>query len=120
MDDISQKFAEILNDPDSLKKVREMAENILGNENQKEEKKPPEFDFASFLGNSDIDIEQISKIMSIMSRLKSDKDDNRAKLLLALKPHLSTPRREKVDTAIKLLKLIDLLPVLKDSGVLNF
>ncbi len=118
MDDISQKLAEILNDPDSLNRVREMAENILGDSNKKTENTPPpEANLGSLFGGMDIDPAQIGKIMSVMSRLKSDRDDNRAKLLMALKPHLSVPRREKVDAAIKLLKLIDLLPFLKDSGI---
>ncbi len=118
MDDISEKLAELLNDPDSLKQVREMAENILGN-NIKTEGSPPQADFSSLFGG-DIDPSQIGKIMSVMSRLKSNRDDNRTKLLLALKPHLSAPRQEKVDTAIKLLKLIDLLPFLKESGMFDF
>lgn len=116
MDDISQKLAELLNDPDSLNMVREMAENILG-DNKKAENSPPTTDSGSLFGNMDIDPVQLGKIMSVMSRLKSDKEDSRARLLLALKPHISAPRREKVDTAIKLLKLIDLLPLLKDSGI---
>lgn len=119
MDDISEKLAEILNDPDSLKRVQEMAENILGS-NNKTDNTPPSPDLNSIFGNADIDPSQIGKIISVMSRLKSDRDDNRAKLLLALKPHLSAPRREKVDTAIKLLKLIDLLPFLKESGMFDF
>ena len=119
MDDISEKLAEILNDPDSLNRVREMAENILGGNSQKAEAPPPAADFSSLFGG-DIDPVQIGKIMSVMSRLKNDRDDNRAKLLLALKPHLSAPRREKVDTAIKLLKLIDLLPLLRESGMFEF
>lgn len=117
MDDISEKLAELLNDPDSLKRVREMAENILGSEQKNDS--PPKTDFGSLFGD-DIDPAQIGKIISVMSRLKSDRDDNRTKLLLALKPHLSTPRQEKVDTAIKLLKLIDLLPFLKESGMFDF
>lgn len=119
MDDLGEKLAELLNDPESLNRVREMAENILGNNTAKNQTQP-EPDLGSLFGNSDIDPSQISKIISIMSRLKSDKDDNRAKLLLALKPHLSVPKREKVDAAIKLLKIIDLLPFLKDSGVFDF
>lgn len=118
MDDISEKLAELLNDPDSLNRVREMAENILGSsEKEKEENtSKTNFDMNSLFGDG-IDPVQIGKIMQIMSRLKSNRDDNRANLLLALKPHLSAPRQEKVDTAIKLLKLIDLLPFLKDSGI---
>ncbi len=118
MDDISQKFAEILNDPESLKRVREMAENILGQNNKSEP--PPSPDLSSAFGNLDIDPIQIGKIMSVMSHLKANSDDARSKLLLALKPHLSPPKQEKVNTAIKLLKLIDLLPLLRDSGMFDF
>ena len=118
MDDISEKLAELLNDPESLNRVREMAENILGNSDQKQT--PPESSDSSGGWFDGLDSAQLGKIMSIMSRLKSNHDDNRAKLLLALKPHLSEPRREKVDTAIKLLKLIDLLPLLKGSGMFDF
>ncbi len=119
MDDISEKLAELLNDPDSLNRVREMAENILGGSNQKNESPPPASDPGSLFGG-DIDPVQLGKIMSVMSRLKTNRDDNRERLLLALKPHLSAPRREKVDTAIKLLKLIDLLPMLRESGMFEF
>lgn len=120
MDDISEKLAEILNDPDSLNRVREMAENILGNDTPKKENAtPPTPDLNSLFG-ADIDPMQIGKIMSVISRLKNGADDSRSNLLLALKPHLSAPRREKVDTAIKLLKIIDLLPLLKDSGLFEF
>lgn len=116
MDDLSEKLAELLNDPDSLSRVQEMAENILGTKDHKNDGPPPAADIGSLLGE-DIDPVQLGKIMSIISRLKSDRDDNRARLLLALKPHLSVPRREKVDAAIKLLKLIDLLPLLRESGM---
>lgn len=120
MDDISEKLAEILNDPDSLNRVREMAENILGNNQNHKSTPPVSNNSKSLFDGMDLDPAQIGKIMSIMSRLRSDKEDTRARLLLALKPHLSTPRQEKVDTAIKLLKIIDLLPFLKDSGIFDF
>ena len=119
MDDISEKLAEILNDPESFNRIKSMAENLLGNE-QKQEVPHSSPDLNSILGDSGLDPAQICKIISVMSHLKSSKDDTRSNLLLALKPHLSAPKREKVDTAIKLLKLIDLLPLLKDSGIFNF
>ena len=31
MDDLSEKLAELLNDPESMNRVRQMAENLLGN-----------------------------------------------------------------------------------------
>jgi len=104
----------MLNDPDTLNQVRQMAESILGEE-KKEENVPKAPDISDIFGGVDI-----SSLISIISRLKSSENDDRTKLLYALKPHLSEPRREKVDTAIKILKAIELLPLLKDSGILNF
>ena len=117
MDDISKNLADLLNDPESLGRLREMAENILGN--SPAEPSPKQENSADSIFG-DIDPIQLGKIMSVMSRLKSNHDDDRARLLLALKPHLSPPKREKVDTAVKLLKFIDLLPLLKDSGIFEF
>jgi len=54
-----------------------------------------------------------------VSRLNNQQNDARTSLLLALKPHLSEAKQEKVDTAIKILRLLDLLPILKESGVLG-
>ncbi len=117
MDDISERLAEILNDPESLNRVRAMAEGILGGEQQPPKNSAPDLNLGLEGG---IDAAQMTKIMSILSRLNKTGDDNRSRLLLALKPHLSSPRQEKVDTAIKLMKLIDLLPLLKDSGIFEF
>ncbi|MBR5472583.1 MAG: hypothetical protein IKU82_01190, partial [Clostridia bacterium] len=94
MDDISKTLADLLNDPDSLNRVREMAENILGNSTENAPRQ--ESNNGSIFGDMDIDPAQIGKIMSVMSKLKSNRDDDRSRLLLALKPHLSPPRREKV------------------------
>ena len=118
MDDISKNLADLLNDPESLGRLREMAENILGGNSDSPPKQ--ESSASSIFGDMDIDPSQIGNIISVMSRLKANQNDDRSKLLLALKPHLSPPKREKVDTAIKLLKLIDLLPLLKDSGIFDF
>ena len=46
-------------------------------------------------------------------------DDSRVRLLLALKPNLSPERQAKVDSAIKILKLIELAPLLREMGILN-
>ena len=95
-----------------------MAEGLLGGKSSEPKSSPP--DISSALDGGGLDAAQMAKIISVISRLKSGGDDSRANLLLALKPHLSAPRREKVDTAIKLLKIIDLLPFLKDSGIFEF
>ena len=50
-----------------------------------------------------IDIEGFMKIAGIMSELGTE--DDRSRLLHALKPFLSEEKREKVDSAVKLLRL---------------
>lgn len=110
MDELSQKLAEILNNPESMNRVREMAEDILGNKPEPE----PQEDLSNLLSNSDL-----MNVMSLVSKLNTNSDDSRTTLLSALKPHLSEPKRDKVDTAIKILRLLELLPILKESGVLG-
>lgn len=95
-----------------MNRVREMAESILSDNAKKDEPEDP-----SFLGN--LDGAELGNIMSIVSKLNQKNDDPRTALLAALKPHLSERKREKVDTAIKILRLLELLPLLKESGVLG-
>lgn len=111
MDDLSAKLSEILSDPESMNRVREMAESILS---EKPEPPPPKNDFSALS-----DVGEITQIMGLVSKLQSHNDDPRAALLTALKPHLSEAKREKVDTAIKILRLLDLLPLIKESGILG-
>ena len=111
MDDISQKLASILNDPDSMNKVRQMAENILGGQ----EEQP-----RAIAENNGLSVNEMQTVMSLIGRFNNAKDDDRTRLLMALKPHLSEPKREKVDTAVKILKMLELLPLIKESGLLKF
>lgn len=111
MDELNQKLTQILNDPESMNRVRQMAESILSD---KEDDTSADDSVFGMLGGEDL-----GNIMSIVSRLNNQQNDARTNLLLALKPHLSEAKREKVDTAIKILRLLDLLPILKESGVLG-
>jgi hypothetical protein len=110
MDELSQKLAEILNDPESMNRVRQMAEDILGDKKEPE----PQSDITGLLGDNDL-----INVMNLVSKLNTKSEDSRTILLNSLKPHLSEPKREKVDTAIKILRLLELLPLLKESGVLG-
>ncbi|MBO4432533.1 MAG: hypothetical protein J5852_03260 [Clostridia bacterium] len=110
MDDLNRKLEDILNDPESMEKVRKLAGSLLGEEDDKPESAEKG---GSFEGAD------IGRIMNIISRVENRENDNRAKLLLALKPHLTAKRREKVDSAVKLLKLIEALPLLKEAGIFD-
>ena len=115
MDDLNEKLAEILNDPESMDKVRRMAESILGGE-EEPTVGPQESRVAGAalpFGEKDLSV-----ITSLITRMKTNENDPRVQLILALRPHLSEKRRERADAAIRLLKLIDLLPLIKGSGLL--
>lgn len=71
---------------------------------------PPQINGLNF--NSD-DFAMIMKAKSIFDRMNKTSSKN-ADLINALKPHLSEQSRQKADQAIRILKLFDMLPYLKD------
>lgn len=64
-----------------------------------------------------IDLEAIMRMGELMSQM--NKQDDSTRLLLALKPHLKPENRRKVDSAMKLMKIMNILPLLRDSGILD-
>ena len=105
MDDLSERLNEILKDEKSMEKVRNLAESLLSKGEEKNEN--------GFEG------EDVSKIISVLSSIRQRGDDKRTALLLALRENLSPEKQQKVDTAVKLLRLIDMLPYLRSSGILD-
>lgn len=118
MEDMAGKISELLSDPDGMSKIMAVAESLFKSDDSKN---PPtsEPDTAPSGGFSLPDGFDITKIMGLMSAFNSHQNDRRSELLLALKPHLSSERRERVDKAVKLLKIVSLLPLLKEQGLLD-
>jgi hypothetical protein len=73
------------------------------------------FDFGSFFEN--IDFDMLMKAGEVFSRYNSP--DKNTDLLRALKPHLREENKEKVETAIKIVKITALLPFLRESGLFD-
>ena len=117
MDDLGSKLTELLSDPESMNRVRQMAESILG-ESGDEVHAPSAAPDISALGDM-LGSGELQSIISVISKMKSAKDDSRVQLISALRPHLSEERKKRADTAIKILKLLDVLPLIKESGLLN-
>lgn len=66
---------------------------------------------------SGLDPEMLIKMLSLFESFNQPNDNER--FLLALKPLLREENRPKVDSALRLLKLFSLLPVLKESGLFD-
>lgn len=107
MDDISEKLSALLNDPDGMNRIKSMAENLLGTKAEQPQKNSAD----------DLDID-VGALTGILKKMKgSGANDSRINLLLALKPNLSKEKQVRVDNAIKILKLIEIAPFLKDMGL---
>lgn len=72
---------------------------------------------AGLFGSGGIDFNTIMGIGKVLSA--AGEDDKNTALLLALKPHLNEVRQQKVDKAVKMLKIYALILALKDSGMLG-
>ena len=70
---------------------------------QEQDRGAPEIDLGGLL--SGIDPSMLMRATKAMSRLQNTSDD-RAALLLALKPFLRKGRRERVDEAIRILQMM--------------
>ena len=109
MDDISEKLSALLSDPEGMDKIKNMAQSLLGS---KAEELPP-------ARTDDLDID-IGALTGILRKMKGNgSSDSKINLLLALKPNLSKEKQARVDSAIKILKLIELAPFLKDMVLFN-
>lgn len=103
---LAEKLSEILNDPEGMARIQSMAQSLLSQ--QTPEQPQPE----------EPAIDGI-KLAKMLGALKSSGTDDRSQLLLALRPHLSEERRQRVDKAVKLLRLAGMLPLLQESGILS-
>ncbi len=71
-------------------------------------------DSGDLFGNLDI-----AKLASLAGTLKnSGSDDENIRFILALKPLLSAKKQARADSAIKILRLLNLIPLIKASGII--
>lgn len=121
MDDTMEKIGKLLSDEESMKQLSELAQ-LLMNETKSSESgnntdNTDNNDCGENDGGSFPDIGSIMKITELMG--KFSQSDKNTELLLALKPHLKEERQQKVDKAIKLLKLMAVWNIAKETGLLN-
>lgn len=127
MDDLNRKISELLSDPQALEQIKGLGE-MLGisdtsqnavHKEQNEQKEQKQSDMiAPFSGSNSPDmLNMLTKFAPLMSNLQ--KEDDTTRLLSALRPFLSEERRKKLDEAGKLIKIMRLLPLIKDFGILD-
>ncbi len=109
MDDLSTMLAGIMNSPEQMEKLKAMAGNLFGSA------EPPA---PMPQQPADISAGEIAGLMKMANLLKNNTNDRRAGVLLALRPYLTEHRQKRVDDAVKILRLINILPAVKEAGIL--
>lgn len=105
---------------EDINMLKGVASSILGGAGEQEEEKKPETmapapvnNALAGLGLNASDFNMMMKAKTIFDKMNSASNKN-TDLILALKPHLSPENRSKADIAVKILKLFDVLPLLKE------
>jgi len=114
-----EKIGKLLSDEESVKQLSELAQLLMNdksNENVPEEKNCNDSENNNSNNNA-LDIAKIMQLTELMGTFSQS--DKNTELLLALKPHLKEERQHKVDKAIKMLRLLAVWNVAKESGLLN-
>lgn len=112
MDDLQQKISQMLADPESMEQIRNMASSLFADNSQNAQ--PPQESTA------DDAFFNPQMLLKVANMLKQNADNDSANLLFALKPHLSKSRQKRVDKAVKMMKLVSLIPLFKAEGILDF
>jgi hypothetical protein len=117
MDDLTGKINELLSDPESMEKIKALAGMFAGSSGggNSNSGTTPKHEEGKDDGGLPIDPEMLLRIKNALDIMK--KDDPRIDLLLALKPNLSNQRRQKIDEAIHILRLLSLVPLLREQGI---
>ena len=118
------KIQEVLGDEESMKQISQIA-SMLNQDSSQDDKNadfaPGNNNINNNNGNDtqapDFDIAKIMKLKDIMQ--KSKKKDPSTDLLYALRPLVKSETQIKIDKLLKIFRIISLLPLLKESGILG-
>jgi hypothetical protein len=111
MDNFDTKLNQLLQNPEALAQVAELARGMQGARAPAAETDPPQASGAGggvdpgLLGAlSGLDPKMLGSIAGLLGDLTA-KDDRRAQLLAALRPYVRKQRQDKMDRAVQLLQL---------------
>lgn len=115
MSDVSDKIAKILEDPESLKMISEIAENFTGSgvhgvsDNVEKSNSIVNTEQESNNGTSVPDNTDFSFLTSAIGKLMRSGDvENTVRLVTALKPYMSSRRRDSADSVLRILSIMKL------------
>ena len=117
MDDLNEKLTRLLSSPEGMAKIQSALAALSGGQEPPtpapaQPVQPPPRD-----GGSLPDMAALTRLLPLLSGMGQDSEDTR--LLQALRPSLHGPREQRLDEAVRLLRLAKLLPLLQEQGILT-
>lgn len=111
MDDLNEAIGQILSDPEKMRQLQNVAVmmGLGGGQNSP----PPK---ASSVSEKAEEPELFSKLAPLLGTVGGENETTA--FLRALRPLLSKERQEKLDGAMRILRVLRILPLLKDKGFL--
>ena len=110
MSELDDKLGRILNDPQAMREIMDMAAAFRNSAG--EAPAPSEGE----TGEPGIDPDKLSRIMRIAGQLGGD--GGGSSLLRAIKPYLNPRRQAKFNDALSVMRMARLIPYIKKEGLL--
>ncbi len=119
MEDLGQQLQHMLSDPQSLQQLQGLLRSL--GQGTPEAPPPPAPQTAlGAPGGAGLTPQALGLVTKLAPLLgQASQEDDATRLLRALRPLLGEARQKKVDEAIKILQLMRLLPLLKESGLFS-
>lgn len=111
MDNINDIISSLSDD--DIQMLKGVASSILGDDAPKVDDNTKANNTFSNFNLSQNELNMMLKAKQIFEKMNNTSSKN-ADLIMALKPHLSDQSKEKADKAIRILKLFEILPYIKD------
>ena len=113
MSDLFSKISEILSDPEASRKIRQIADSISSNSSvPPEEESQPDFSPAEDASAEPL-LPALTESLGSLGTVSSGPHSRDLQLLQAMRPYLRSSRAEKIDSAMKAIRMIDLLSALR-------
>lgn len=115
MDDLNEKLNRLLSSPEGMAKIQSAMAALSGGQEAPSPAPPPPPSPRE--GGGLPDMVALQRLLPLLSGMGQDNEDTR--LLQALRPYLKGPREQRLDEAVRLLRLTKLLPLLQEQGILT-
>ena len=117
MDDLTGKLRSVLSDPQAMQDLAELAAMLR--EPEGDPAPDAETPAADLPPDADMPLPDMGKLLAMGQMLSTQPPDANAELMRALKPHLSPERAKRAEKAIRLLRLYQIVSVLREIGLLS-